>query len=54
MTRRLNEVQAGMDTVVNDLLAVDLVLVFQELVESRLNVLDDRPPTEGASEADRR
>jgi len=49
VTRWLNEVQTGMDAVVNDFLAVDLVLVFQVLVESRLNVLDNWSPTKGVS-----
>ena len=44
MTGWLNEVQAGMDTIVDDFLTVDLVLVFQILVESRLDVLNDWSP----------
>ena len=54
MTSRLNEVQAGVDTVVNNFLAVDLVLVFQELVESRLDVLNDWSPAEEVSKVDRK
>ena len=50
MTRRLNEVQTGVDTIVNDFLTVDLVLVLQILVESCLNVLNDWSPAEGMSE----
>ena len=42
-----------MDTVVNDFLTVDLVLVFQKLVESRLNVLNDWSPAKDASESSR-
>jgi hypothetical protein len=34
-----------MDTVVNDFLAVDHVLVFQILVETRLDVLNNWSPT---------
>jgi hypothetical protein len=49
VTRRLNEVQTGVDTIVDNFLTVDLVLIFQILVESRLNVLDDRSPTEDVS-----
>ena len=45
MTRRLHEVQAGMDTVVDNFLTVDLVLVFQILVESRFDVLNNWSPT---------
>lgn len=37
-----------MDTVIDDFLAVDFVLVFQKLVESRLNVLNNWPPTTDA------
>jgi hypothetical protein len=48
MTRWLNEVEAGMDAVVNDFLTVDLVLVFQVLVESRLDVLKNWSPAENA------
>ena len=50
MTRRLNEVQAGVDAVVNDFLAVDLVLMVQILVESGLNVFNNWSPTGEVSE----
>ena len=46
----LNEVEASMDTIVDDFLTIDLVLVFQELVKSRLNVLEDWSPTRGVSQ----
>lgn len=44
MTRWLNEVDAGVDPVVNDIHAVDLVLGIKIRVEALLNVLDDRLP----------
>ena len=49
MTRWLNEVETGVDAVVNNFLTVDPVLVFQILVESRLDVFNDWPPTEDVS-----
>lgn len=49
MTRWLNEVQTGMDTIVNDLLTIDPILVFQILIESRLDVFNDWSPTENVS-----
>jgi hypothetical protein len=44
MTSRLNEVNAGMDAVVNDVHAVDLVLSIQVGIESLLNVVHDWSP----------
>jgi len=49
MTRWLNEVQTSVDTVVNNFLTVDPVLIFQILVESRLDVFNDWSPTEDVS-----
>jgi hypothetical protein len=46
MTCRLNEVEAGMNTIVHDLLPVDTVLLLQVGVETRLDVLQNGPPTE--------
>ena len=46
----MNEVQAGVDAVVNDFLTVDLVLVVQILVKSGLDILNDWSPTRGMSE----
>ena len=46
----MNEVQAGVDAVVNDFLTVDLVLVVQILVKSGLNVFNNWSPTGGVSE----
>lgn len=50
MARRLNEVQAGVDAVVDDFLTVDLVLVVQILVKSGLNILNNWSPTRDVSE----
>jgi hypothetical protein len=50
VARWLNEVQASMDAVVNEFLTVDLVFVLHILVESRLNVLDNRSPARDVSE----
>jgi hypothetical protein len=50
VTRWLNEVQACMDTIVNNFLTVDLVLVFQILVKSRLYILDNWSPAEEVSQ----
>ena len=50
MTRRLNEVQTGMDTIVDDFLTVDLVLVFHILVESRFDILDNWSPAKDVSQ----
>ncbi len=44
MTSRLDEVQAGVDTVVHDFLPVDPVLLLKVRVETRLNVLHDGLP----------
>lgn len=44
MARWLDEVNAGMDTVVDDIHAVDLVLGFEISVESLLDVLNNRSP----------
>jgi hypothetical protein len=40
----LNEVDAGVDAVVDDVHAVDLVLGIEVGVETLLNVLDNGPP----------
>jgi len=40
----LDEVQAGMDAVVNDFSPVDAVFLLQIRVEPRFNVLDDGFP----------
>lgn len=45
----LNEVQAGVDSVVYDLLTVDAVLLLEVGVEPGLNVLDNRFPAVDAS-----
>lgn len=44
MTCRLDEVEAGVDTVVNNFLPVDAVLLFEVRVEAGLDVLHDRLP----------
>ena len=41
---RLNEVDTGMHTVVNNVHAVDLVLSIKVCIKSLLDVLDDWPP----------
>lgn len=46
MASRLNEVQASMDTVVNDLAPINAILLFQIRVEARLDVLYNGSPTE--------
>lgn len=46
MTGGLNKVEAGMHAVVHDLLAVDTVLLLQVRVKTRLDVIQDGPPTE--------
>ena len=48
VTCGLNEVQAGVDAVVNDLLPVDPVLLLEIGVETRLNVLHDGLPAVGS------
>lgn len=40
----LDEVEASMDTVVDDLCSVDTVLLLQVGIEARLDVFDDRLP----------
>ena len=45
----MNEVQAGVDAVVNDFLTVDLVLMVQILVKSGLNIFDNWSPTKDVS-----
>lgn len=47
MAGGLNEVQACMHSVVNNLLTVDTVLLFEIRVEPRFNIVNDRPPTKG-------
>ena len=44
VTGGLDEVETGVDAVVNDFLAVDPVLLLQVRVETRLNVLNDGLP----------
>jgi hypothetical protein len=44
MTSRLDEVQAGMNAIIHDLLPVDAVFLFQVRVETGFNVLGDRFP----------
>jgi len=44
VARRLDEVDAGMNTVIHDVHAVDLVLGLEVCVKSLLNVLNDRSP----------
>ena len=44
MTGRLDEVQTGVNAVVNDFLSVDAVLLLEIRVETRLNVLHDGLP----------
>jgi hypothetical protein len=44
VTSRLDEVQAGMDAIIQDLLPVDAVFLFQVRVETGFNVLDNRFP----------
>ena len=41
VTRRLDEVQTGMDTIVHEFLPVDAVFLFKIRVETGFNVLDD-------------
>lgn len=40
----LDEENAGVDTIINDVHAVDLVLCIQVRVEALIDVLNDRPP----------
>ncbi len=44
MSSRLDEVDASMDTVVDDIHTIDLVFGFEVSVESLLNVFHDGPP----------
>ena len=44
MTSRLNEVEASVNAVVNDLDSVDTVFLLEIRIEARLNVLDDGFP----------
>jgi hypothetical protein len=41
----LNEVQTGMDTVVNNFESVNTILLFQVRVEARFDILHDGFPT---------
>jgi hypothetical protein len=41
---RLNEVETGMDTIVNNLQAVDTVLLLEVGVETRFNVIENGLP----------
>ena len=44
MTGGLNEVETGVNAVVNDFLPVDAVLLLEIRVETRLNILHDGLP----------
>lgn len=44
MTSRLDEIETGVDAIVNNLLPVDAVLLLEVRVETSLNVLHDRLP----------
>ena len=44
MTRGLNEVKAGMNTIIRNFLAVHAILLLQVRVKTRFNVLDNRFP----------
>lgn len=46
MTGGLDEVEAGVNTVVYDFQAIDAVLLLQVGVETRLDVIQDGPPAE--------
>ena len=48
VTGRLDEVQTGVNAVVNDFLPVDAVLLLEIRVETRLNVLHDGLPATDA------
>ena len=50
VTGRLDEVQTGVNTVVNDFLPVDAVLLLEVRVKPGLNVLDNRFPAVDASD----
>lgn len=45
MTGGLDEVEAGVDAIVYDLLTVNTVLLLQVGVKTRLDVVQDGPPT---------
>ena len=47
VTSRLDKVEAGVDTVVNDLLAVDATLLLEVRIESRLDIVEDGLPAAG-------
>jgi hypothetical protein len=47
MTGGLQEIDAGMDTVVRDFLAVELVLLGEIRIETRFNVLENWSPAAG-------
>ena len=49
VTSRLDKVEAGVDTVVNDLLAVDATLLLEVRIESRLNIVEDGLPAAGGT-----
>ena len=44
VTSGLDKVEACVDTVVDDLLAIETALLLEVGIESRLDVLEDRPP----------
>lgn len=44
VARGLDEVEASVNTVVNNFLPVDAVLLLQVRVETRFNILDNRLP----------
>ena len=46
VTGRLDEVETGVNTVVNNFLPVDTVLLLEVRVETRLNVLHDGLPAD--------
>ena len=49
----LNEVKTRVHAVINNLLAVDAVLLLEVRVEPRLDVFDDRPPARPTVRGDR-
>ena len=44
MTSGLDKVEAGVDSVVDDLLTIEAAFLLEVGIESRLDVLEDRPP----------
>ena len=44
VTSGLDKVEAGVDPVVDDLLAIEATILLEVGIESRLDVLEDRPP----------